>query len=70
MKLYGQLERTNPGICRYISLRSQRFNQDQHPGALLIEVGGAGNSHAEAVLATSVLAEAIIAMAQGVEIVT
>ena len=68
LKLYSQLERTSPGICRYISLRSQRFNQDQHPGALLIEVGGAGNSHDEAILATSVLAKAIIAMAQGVEI--
>lgn len=70
LKLYNQLERTSPGICRYISLRSQRFNQDQHPGALLIEVGGAGNSHAEAILATSVLAKAVIAMAKGVEIST
>ena len=68
MKLYAQLERTSPGICRYISLRSQRFNQDQSTGALIIEVGGAGNSHAEAMTATSVLAEAVIAMAKGVEI--
>ena len=68
LKLYGQLERSAPGICRYISLRSQRFNQDQHPGALLIEIGGAGNSHAEAILATSVLAKAIISMKNGVEI--
>ena len=68
LKLYGQLERSAPGICRYISLRAQRFNQDQHPGALLIEVGGAGNSHTEAMLATSVLAKAIVAMKNGVEI--
>ena len=68
LKLYTQLERTSPGICRYISLRSQRFNQDQSTGALIIEVGGAGNSHAEAITATSVLAEAVIAMAKGVEI--
>lgn len=68
LKLYTQLERTSPGICRYISLRSQRFNQDQSTGALIIEVGGAGNSHAEALTATSVLAEAVIAMAKGVEI--
>ena len=70
MKLYAQLERTSPGICRYISLRSQRFNQDQSTGALIIEVGGAGNSHSEAITATSVLAQAVIAMAKGVEIVT
>ena len=68
LKLYGQLERTSPGICRHISLRTQRFNQDQHTGALLIEIGGAGNSYTEAVLATSVLAKAIIAMKNGVEI--
>ena len=70
MKLYTQLERTSPGICRYISLRAQRFNQDQHTGALIIEVGGAGNSHEEAITATSVLARAVIAMAKGVEIAT
>ena len=68
LKLYTQLERTSPGICRYISLRGQRFNQDQSTGALIIEVGGAGNSHAEALMATSVLARAVIAMAKGVEI--
>ena len=68
LKLHTQLERTVPGICRYISLRSQRFNQDQHPNALIVEIGGAGNSHAEAVTATSVLAKAIIDMAKGVEI--
>ena len=68
LKLYTQLERTSPGICRYISLRSQRFNQDQSTGALIIEVGGAGSSHDEAITATSVLAEAVIAMAKGVEI--
>ena len=67
LKLYAQLERNAPGICRYISLRAQRFNQDQHPGALIVEIGGAGNSHAEAITATSVLAKAVIDMAKGVE---
>ena len=70
LKLYLQLERTSPGICRYISLRAQRFNQDQSTGALIIEVGGAGNSHEEALMATSVLARAVISMAKGVEIAT
>ena len=35
---------------------------------LLIEIGGAGNSHTEAMVATSVLAKAVIAMKNGVEI--
>ena len=68
LKLYAQLERNAPGICRYISLRSQRFNQDQHPGAMIVEIGGAGNSHAEAEIATDQLAKAVIDMAKGVEI--
>ena len=68
LKLYAQLERNAPGICRYISLRSQRFNQDQHPGAMIVEVGGAGNSHSEAEIATDQLAQAVIDMAKGVEI--
>ena len=45
-KLHAQLERENPGIMRPISFRSQRFNQDLSPGALLIEVGAAGNTRA------------------------
>lgn len=65
LKLHVQLERLNPGICRPINLRSQRFNQDESPGALLIEVGAAGNTHAEAITAVEVLAEGVIALASG-----
>jgi len=65
LKLHVQLERLNPGICRYINLRSQRFNQDKSPGALLVEVGAAGNTHSEALLAVEVLAEGILALAKG-----
>ena len=65
VKLHAQLERIAPGITRPIVLRSQRFNQDLSPGALLIEVGAAGNSHAEAVTAARVLARAIGELALG-----
>ena len=65
LKLHTQLERTNPGICRYVNLRAQRFNQDKSPGALIVEIGAAGNTHDEALLATDVLAEAILALARG-----
>lgn len=67
LKLYVQLERINAGICRYVNLRPQRFNQDLSTGALLVEVGAAGNSHDEALTAVEVLAEGILALARGTE---
>lgn len=65
LKLQVQLERTAPGICRYINLRSQRFNQDESTGALLVEVGAAGNTHDEALTAAEVLAQGILALKNG-----
>ena len=67
LKLHAQLERQAPGIMRPLQLRAQRFNQDLSPGALLIEVGAAGNSHPEARVAAQALAEAVIALAGGTE---
>ena len=64
-KLHAQLERENPGIMRPISLRAQRFNQDLSPGALLIEVGAAGNTRSEAMRAAEELAEAICVLSEG-----
>ena len=64
-KLHAQLERQAPGITRPINLRSSRFNQDLCPGALLVEVGAAGNTHDEARLAARELAKAIVALAKG-----
>lgn len=65
LKLHVQLERQAAGITRPLQLRAQRFNQDLLPGALLIEVGAAGNSHSEALRAADRLAEAVIALAKG-----
>ena len=67
LKLHAQLERTAPGITRPLTLREQRFNQDLLAGALLIEVGSAGNTHEEALRAAEVLAEAIIQLSRGSE---
>jgi stage II sporulation protein P len=67
LKLQAQLERQAPGITRALSLRSQRFNQDLTRGSLLIEMGAAGNSHAEALRAAEQLAGAIIALAKGTQ---
>lgn len=65
LKLHAQLERQAEGIMRPLQLRAQRFNQDLCPGALLIEVGAAGNTHKEARTAATELAGAIIALAGG-----
>lgn len=65
LKLYVQLERQMPGICRPLCLRNSRYNQDLSPGMLLLEVGTAGNTHAEATASVKILAEAIAALANG-----
>lgn len=65
LKLHAQLETQAPGITRPLQLRASRFNQDLCSGGLLIEVGAAGNSHAEAMLAAEQLAKAIVALARG-----
>lgn len=65
LKLQTVLEQLAPGITRPINLRSQRFNQDLSTGAVLVEVGSAGNSHAEALLAAEVLADAVVVLAKG-----
>lgn len=67
LKLHAQLETQAPGITRPLQLRASRFNQDLSSGALLIEVGAAGNSHAEALLAAEQLAAAIVALARGTQ---
>lgn len=65
VKLHALLEKKYPGICRPISFRAQRFNQDLSPGALIIEVGSAGNSRQEALLAAEILGETILELSQG-----
>lgn len=62
VKLHAQLEKQFPGICRPISLRGERFNQDLAPGALLIEVGAAGDTMEEALVAAEALAQGIAAL--------
>lgn len=65
VKLHAQLEKNCPGICRPISFRTQRFNQDLSSGALIVEVGTAGNTRQEALLAAEVLAKGILDLAKG-----
>ena len=65
LKLTSVLEQENPGLCRNINLRAQRFNQDATAGSLIVEVGAAGNTRSEALLAAKALAEGILKLAHG-----
>ena len=65
VKLHAHLEKHYPGICRPISFRNQRFNQDLSAGALLIEVGAAGNDRQEALASAEILAQAILDLSHG-----
>ncbi len=62
LKLQVLLERENPGICRNMNLSRNRYNQHLGNRALLIEVGAAGNTQAQAELAARELGEAIAAL--------
>lgn len=62
LKLSVLLEQENPGITRGISLRSQRFNMDMTPGSLLVEMGAAGDTLQEAILAANALANGILTL--------
>ena len=65
VKLQALLEQTHPGLCRPLNLCAERFNGDTSPGALLVEVGAAGNTRDEALLAAEALADGIIALVNG-----
>ncbi len=67
LKLHAQLESQCPGITRPLQLRAARFNQDLCPAGILVEVGAAGNTHEEAMLAVEELAKAIAALAGGTQ---
>ena len=65
LKLQAQLERMAPGICRSMNFCGQRYNQDLCDGALLIEVGAAGNTRQQALKAVEMLAKSILILARG-----
>ena len=68
VKLQAQLERDAPGLCRPVQLVTARYNQDLSTGALLVEVGTAGNTRDQALQAARYLAQGIIALANGANI--
>ena len=65
VKLQARLQQLRPGICRPMAVRNQRFNQDLCVGALLVEVGAAGNTLDQALASIPTLSQAIIDLAEG-----
>ncbi len=59
LKLQALLNRSSPGLCRDISLRSARFNQQFTPCSLLVEVGTTDNTLAQTLPSARRLAHAI-----------
>ena len=70
LKLLAVLEQQAPGITRTTTLRASRYNQDLHPGMLLVEVGSTGNTLDQAKAAVEILADAIIALKNGANLNT
>ena len=59
--LHNLLEDKYPGLSRGILVRpNSTYNQDLHPGALLVEVGGHWNTLAEAIYGAELFAEILI----------
>ncbi|MCD7859370.1 MAG: stage II sporulation protein P [Firmicutes bacterium] len=67
LKLAAMLERDAPGITRYVNLSAYRLNMDLTPGSLLLEIGSAGDSHAQALAAAEIVAQALAALKYGSE---
>ena len=59
LKLQALLNRSCPGLMRPLNLRSERFNGQTSPGAMIVEVGSTGNTLAEAKRTMPYLADAI-----------
>ena len=65
VKLQAVLERLAPGVTRPTILRAQRFNHDLSAGALIVEVGTAGNTFQQAQLVLPVLADGLALLMNG-----
>lgn len=65
VKLQVLLESKYPGICRRMQLRTERFNQDLCPAGMILEVGAAGDTLEQALVAARAFAQAILELSQG-----
>ena len=65
LKVQALINRSAPGLCRNLDLRTERFNQHETPGSLLVEVGASGNTLAEALRAARILGGALVTLLRG-----
>ena len=65
VRLQEDVSERYPSLMRPILLRNSRYNQHVTPGSLLIEVGAAGNSPDEAVLAGRLFARSMAETLKG-----
>lgn len=65
LKLQVQMEKLYPGLSRNVSLRCSRFNQHTAPGALLVEVGSAGDTLPAALRGAEAFADTLVRTIQG-----
>ena len=64
LKLQALLNRSAPGLCRSLDLRTERFNQHETPGSVLVEFGSTGNTLRQALNSADYLAAALITFLQ------
>lgn len=67
LKLQAVLNRNSPGLCRALDLRTERFNQHETSGSLLIEFGSTGNTLREAIRAGRRFAEGLAELIEGID---
>lgn len=59
LKLQAVLQGSEPGLCRSLDLRTERFNQHTTAGSLLVEVGTNGNTLTQALRSAERLGTAL-----------
>lgn len=64
LKVQTLLDRQYPGICRDLALRTARYNQQQTPCSMLVEVGATGNTLPQALTAARHFADAVSTLIQ------
>lgn len=60
LKIKTVADKEYPGLCRYVLLRKERFNQQVAPGALIIEMGATGNTVEEVLRTSELFSEVLI----------
>ncbi len=65
LKLQAVLNRSWPGLCRPLDLRTERFNQHATRGSLLVEVGASGNTLRQAIRSARILGDALADLIEG-----